>query len=205
MEAPKNITLCADGKYRWTYEFSMLKNPMILLTVFKIFFWIAVGLFVFLNLLDLFNGHFSTENLPEIGKTALIMLGVFFGLSLLSYFILACIYGWKYCVCFEMDDKGIRHIQLPKQFKKAQAIAWVTTMAGFAGGSPGTAGAGLLAGARSELSTEFCKVKKIRVKRRFNTIKLDSPLNHNQIYADPEDIDFVIDYIRSRTDRNDGI
>ena len=57
MDAPKNITLCADGKYRWTYEFSMLKNPMILLTIFKIFFFIDVGLFVFLNLLDLFGGR----------------------------------------------------------------------------------------------------------------------------------------------------
>lgn len=203
MDAPKNITLCADGKYRWAYEFSMLKNPMILLTIFKIFFFIDAGLFVFLNLLDLFGGRFSAENLSEIGKTALIMLGVFFGLSLLSYFILACIYGWKYCVCFEMDDKGIRHIQMPKQFKKAQAIAWLTTMAGIAGGSPGTAGAGLLAGARSELSTEFSNVKKMKVKRRFNTIKLDSPLNHNQIYAEPENFDFILDYISSRMNRDD--
>lgn len=198
MDAPKNITLCADGKYRWTYEFSMLKNPMILFTIFKIFFFIDVGLFVFLNLLDLFGGRFSVKNLLEIGRTALIMLGIFFALSLIAYFILAFLYGWKYCVCFVMDEKGVTHIQMTKQFKKAQAIAWVTTMAGIAGGSPGTAGAGLLAGTKNSQATDFSKVKKMKVRRRFNTVKLDSPFNHNQIYAEAEDFDFLVEYISER-------
>lgn len=198
MDAPKNITLCADGKYRWTYEFNMLKNPMILLTIFKIFFFIDVGLFVFLNLLDLFGGRFSTENLLEIGRTALIMLGIFFALSLIAYFILAFLYGRKYCVCFVMDEKGVTHIQMTKQFKKAQAIAWVTTMAGIAGGSPGTAGAGLLAGTKNSQASDFSKVKKMKVSRRFNTVKLDSPFSHNQIYAEAEDLDFIVNYIGER-------
>ena len=32
----ENIRLCPDGKYRWIYEFSMLKNPAVLRTVFKV-------------------------------------------------------------------------------------------------------------------------------------------------------------------------
>ncbi len=31
-----NVKLCPDGKYRWCYEVNMLKNPMILFTVFKV-------------------------------------------------------------------------------------------------------------------------------------------------------------------------
>lgn len=31
-----------------------------------------------------------------------------------------------------------------------------------------------------------------------HTIKLDSPLNHNQIYAEGEDFDFVLEYISRR-------
>lgn len=30
------------------------------------------------------------------------------------------------------------------------------------------------------------------------TIKLDALLNHNQIYAEPEDYEFVLDYISKR-------
>ena len=33
----KQIELCADGKYRWIYEFNMLKNPTIFFTVLNIF------------------------------------------------------------------------------------------------------------------------------------------------------------------------
>ena len=32
----KNIVLCPDGKYRWYYEYPMLKNPVILFTVWKV-------------------------------------------------------------------------------------------------------------------------------------------------------------------------
>ena len=31
------VRLCEDGKYRWKYEFNMLKNPAIILVVYKIF------------------------------------------------------------------------------------------------------------------------------------------------------------------------
>ena len=32
----ENIWLCPDGVYRWTYEFDMRRNPMILFTVLKV-------------------------------------------------------------------------------------------------------------------------------------------------------------------------
>ena len=31
------VRLCEDGKYRWTYEMNMLKNPAIFLVLLKIF------------------------------------------------------------------------------------------------------------------------------------------------------------------------
>ena len=71
-------------------------------------------------------------------------------------------------------------------------------MAGVAGGSPGTAGAGLLAGTKNSQHSDFSKVKKMKVSRRFNTVKLDSPFSHNQIYAEAEDFDFIVEYISER-------
>ena len=38
-----NVELCADGVYRWIYEFSMMKNPVILFSILKIFIYIALG------------------------------------------------------------------------------------------------------------------------------------------------------------------
>ena len=127
---------------------------------------------------------------------------ILFGLSIVGYSILACIYGWKYCVLFEMNETGIRHIHMEKQYKKAQALAWLTAMAGAAAGKPGTAGTGLLAATKNEQATEFSKVKRLRSFRTFHTIKLDSLLTHNQIYAQPEDYDFVLDYISKRIPGN---
>lgn len=193
----ENIKKCDDGTYRWVYEFDMLKNPIIILTVLKIFLFVLVGMWVIFGLFrigrDGFVGAFVAQT-----KELLIPAVILFGLSIVAYMILACIYGWKYCVLFEMNETGIRHIQMEKQYKKAQAIGWLTAMAGAAAGKPGAAGTGLLAATKNEQATEFGKVNRMRVFRAFHTIKLDALLNHNQIYAEPEDYEFVLDYISKR-------
>lgn len=193
----ENIKKCDDGTYRWVYEFDMLKNPIILLTVLKIFLIVLVGMWVVFGLFrignDGFIGAFAAQT-----KELLIPAAILFGLSIAAYIILACIYGWKYCVLFEMNETGIRHIQMEKQYKKAQALGWLTAMAGAAAGKPGAAGTGLLAATKNEQATEFGKVNRMRVFRAFHTIKLDALLNHNQIYAEPEDYEFVLDYISKR-------
>ena len=197
----ENLKKSDDGTYRWVYEFDMLKNPIILLTVLKIFLIVLVGIWVVFGLFrignDGFVGAFALQT-----KELLIPAAILFGLSIAAYIILACIYGWKYCVLFEMNETGIRHIQMEKQYKKAQAIGWLTAMAGAAAGKPGMAGTGLLAATKNEQATEFIKVKRMRSFRAFHTIKLDSLLNHNQIYAEPEDFDFVLEYISKRIPKN---
>ena len=40
------VRLCKDGKYRWKYEMNMLTNPMIFLTVLKVFGGVVIGLFL---------------------------------------------------------------------------------------------------------------------------------------------------------------
>jgi hypothetical protein len=41
----RQVTLCADGKYRWAYEFNLYTNPTVLFVVFKIFA-VIIGDFV---------------------------------------------------------------------------------------------------------------------------------------------------------------
>ena len=193
----ENIKKGDDGTYRWVYEFDMLKNPIILLTVLKIFLLVLVGIWVIFGIFRIGNDGFAGAFAAQT-KDLLIPAAILFGLSIVGYIILACIYGWKYCVLFEMDEKGIRHIQMEKQYKKAQALGWLTAMAGAAAGKPGVTGTGLLAATKNEQFSEFSKVKRLRVFKAFRTIKLDSLLNHNQIYAEQEDYGFVLDYISSR-------
>ena len=57
----ENIKKCEDGSYRWVYEFDMLKNPIIILTVLKIFVLVLVGIWVFVLAYVAFAQIESTE------------------------------------------------------------------------------------------------------------------------------------------------
>lgn len=94
-----------------------------------------------------------------------------------------------------MDHKGIDHIQMPKQFKKAEGLAWLTAMAGLVTGNFTTAGAGILAGSKNTSTSRFDHVKKIIRKKGLHCIKVNEVLEKNQIYAADEDYEFVWDFI----------
>lgn len=193
----KNIVLGTDGKYHWSYKFNMLKNPTILFILWKMFFWIFIGIFLFLVILDVFDGRFSLENLLELGRGFFIFILAMEAFIAFSYFIYSLIMGSYYYVMFNMDDHGVTHIQMPKQFKKAQAMGWIAFIAGMAAKKPGVAGAGLLSASKQSMSSEWDKVKSIEIFRRRGVIKVNSFLNYNQVYAEPEDFEFVEKFIRS--------
>lgn len=197
----KDIQLCDDGVYRWTYAFHMLKNPIIILTVWKIFLYIILGLWVVFGLIGIVDTGSVTTAFVRQAQELVLPAIILFVLSAVGYLVLAGIYGLKYYVLFEMDEEGIRHIHMAKQFKKAQALSWLTVMAGVAAGKPGTVGTGLLSATKNEMYSEFSKVRKMKVIRPFHTIKLGAPLSHNQIYANGEDFDFVLNYISQRVNK----
>lgn len=184
-----NIKLCADGKYRWIYEFSMLKNPTILFTILKIF--MVVGCAPALIVLFESLGSEGLGALITCAKVYGVVLLICVPLTLLSYLIVAALYGWKYIVLFEMDEEGVVHIQQDKQFKKAQGIALITMLVG-------KVGQGLMVSAKNTQSSKFQVVRTVKGIRRRNTIKLNQFLAHNQIYVEKEDYDFVFNYISSR-------
>ena len=189
------VTLCDDGKYRWTYEMSLFKNPTIFLLIWKIFFFIFLGVFVVVNISDFINWgpEKALENLPILGYLLLGMTAVVG----LGYLIYAAIMGGKYIVEFEMDEKGVNHKQIASQAKKAKKIGRATMIAGAASGRIGTVGAGINA-QRTEMYSDFSKVRKVKVYPRRHVIKVKETLEHNQIYAADEDFAFVQQYILSR-------
>lgn len=190
----KTIKRDEDGKYVWIYELNLLTNPIVYFTIMKIFFFIDIGIWIFLSLFDIGNA----EALLGIAKTALIMLAVFAGLTLIGYLVYALIMGGKYIVLFIMDEEGVIHRQLDKQVKKAQATGALAVLLGAASGNVGAMGTGILSMTKSESQSEFSKVRKVKSLRIFNTIKVDALLNHNQVYVPKEDFSAVLEYINAR-------
>ena len=199
-QVTEHIYLCGDGIYRWYYSVPMLKNPVILISVLKV-----MGLsFLIVYLITILMGLGDMIRYPEWGvfwdltKGFLILALVFLGITILAYLIVAACYGWEYIILFEMDEDKVVHIVTPRQFKKAQALAWLTVLAGLAGGRLTTVGAGMLSASRSSSSSYFAAVAHVIPRRRWQVIKVNHRLNRNQVYAAPEDYDFVLNYILER-------
>ena len=191
----KEVRLCSDGKYRWVYEMNMLKNPTIFFTVLKVMM-ISVGI-VWLFGLVIGLGNMSLDYFLFWTKLTGIMIGIFFVLTIIGVLITAAVLG-KYVVLFEMDEKGVTHIQMPRQVKKAEVIGLITALVGAMAKSPTTIGAGVLATAKTKSTSEFVNVRRVKARRRFNLIKVNQLLDKNQVYVADEDFDFVYNFIKSR-------
>ena len=192
----EHIRRCPDGVYRWYYELPMLKNPVILFTSWKVL-GISFGVVWLIVLIssaatDSLFGWRDVLDLTWIFVLLTLVLGF---LAVIAYLIVAAVYGWHYVVLFEMDEQVVRHIQVPRQFRKAQAILWLTALAGAAGNSPTAAGAGLLAATRNSSTSAFANVERLVIRPRRDLIKVNQRLARNQVYAAPEDFDFVRDYV----------
>ena len=197
------VRLCEDGKYRWIYVMNMLTNPTIFLTVLKIFFYIILaGWLIFGFFLYVIHGDWP--GFWGMGKASLIALAIMAVLTGLGVLGLAAIYGGKYVVLFEMDENEVKHIQLPRQVKKAEALGMLTALVGMLAKKPSAAGAGLLAAGKNTSTSEYKKVRRVVARRALHLIKVNQLLEKNQIYVPQEDFDFVYDYIKSRCPQRRG-
>ncbi len=190
-----NILLCEDGKYRWKYEMSLLKNPTIFLLVWKILFFIILGIFAVLFLIDWIDwGELQPERLWDDLRFFVYFVVGMTVITGVSYLVYAAIMGGKYCVIFEMDEKGINHKQAPEQAQKARRLSRMTIAAGIAAGRMSAVSAGMSA-ARTEMYSDFASVRKIKCYPMRHLIKVNGLLEHNQVYAAKEDYEFVRNYI----------
>lgn len=190
----KNIVLDGDGIYRWTYGMNMWKNPTIMITLWKVFFLGGMFPVLLVTILEIIEQSFI-DAVRVFVPMFLGMIGIITVFVIMAYPIVAVINGGRYQVVFEMNDKGINHIQMQKQFKKNQVVAMITVLAGIAAGSPETAGAGLLAGSKSSSYSEFKNVKRIVSKSNRHVIYVNGALEHNQVYVAKEDFEQVKTYI----------
>lgn len=191
-----NIVKCEDGFYRWYYDYNMLKNPTILFTVFKVL-GLTFGIeWLFFSIVTLAGGD-GIEGFLGGLKVFGILFAVFLVIGSISYLIVAAMYGGSYMVLFEMNDKQVKHIQMPRQFKKAEALGWLNVFVGIASGRPTQVGQGLLVASKQSTTSVFESVSSVKVRRRRNTVHVNQSLEKNQVYAYPEDFDFVEQFIVS--------
>ena len=194
----KNIALGEDGVYRWVYEMNLYRNPTILFLTWKIFgyacfvFWLLVMFFTY-------DDDFWWDGFRQTAELYLIITAILMVLCLIGYLVYSLIVGGKYCAMFEMDENGVNHIQMPPQVKKAELIGLLTTLVGIAAGKPGVVGTGLLASARTSMYSSFKAVKSVEAFPGRNLIKVNEPIFKNQVYAEKEDFDFVLGFIRAHT------
>ena len=192
----ERVTLCNDGKYRWRYNVNLFKDLDIFWLVWKVLFISLAAIFSIGVVSGIVRWGFdSVTNLKNYRVFLYIMLGMT-AIVALSYFIYAAIMGKYYCIVFEMDEYGVNHRQTDVQAEKAKKIAKATTIVGAASGSLSTMSAGLGA-SRTEMYTEFSKVKRVKCYPRKKLIKVSETLNRNRVYAHPDDFEFVRNYIIS--------
>ena len=178
----------------------MMKTPALLITIFKVLglsFFIAWGIIILIAAI----GGTDWETIWGITKVILILCAIFIPITFLAYLIVSAQNGRKYVVLFEMDEQGVLHRQLRKNVKRDKAIAWLTVLAGVAAGNWGAASAGFVSATHDSLYSEFSKVRSVKPKRKWNTIKVNELLTKNQVYAEKQDFDFVYQYILAHCTR----
>ena len=193
------MTRGEDGKFRWVCERDLFRAGSVFFLVWRIFFFLLLGVFTFTILMDAIQwpAEFWTRRLPDdLRFFAYVMLGMT-ALVGVGYLIYAAVMGGKYVVEFEMDEQGVTHRQIESQAKKARRLGRAAASAGLAAGRPSAAGAGLAA-QRTEMTTAFARVRALKADRRRGVIHLREGLSRNQVYVCDEDFAFVRDYLFAR-------
>ena len=195
------VTLCEDGKYRWIHSVSLYKNPTFFFLIWKIFSFIILGVFVFTSVIDAADDRdfFWAGLLSSLKFFGVVFAGMTVLVSV-GYLIYAVVMGGRYTVEFEMDENGVNHAQIASQAKKARRIGQAAAAAGMAAGSFSALGAGA-ASARTEMYSDFSKVRAVKAYPRRSLIKVNCRLDHNQVYASKEDFEFVKNFIVSHCPR----
>ena len=189
------VRLYPDGKYRWVYEVSMLKNPSILADVFKVLGISMLVVWLFCVAINAYDGDLSLDSLGNLSSVFLLLAIAISAIGCIAYLIVAWYYGWKYVVLFTMDKKEVVHQQMSHQVEKAQLLGALTALVGGAAGKSGMAGTGLLASSHTTTTSTLANVKSLVPVRRRNLIKVNQLLHKNRVYVNDEDFAFVYDFL----------
>ena len=195
----ERVQQCGDGKYRWIYKMSTLKNPTMMIRMGKILGVTLLVIYIIAQLASLIGEGEKPflQTVEMLTPAILIILAVY----IVSYLLWALLCGGTYVCAFEMDDAGILHAQGQNKTEKQKLIEQMTVLLGAVSPVIGVLGGGLTAAVNSSWKSNFFAVTSLKAKRRYNAIYLNEPGCKNIIYVDDRDFDFVWSFIKARCDK----
>jgi len=192
----ENSIINKDGVYTWTFEYSLWKNPTILITIYKVL--VASCLFVGLLLFVITLNDGLSEALKVAFNVFMLTLKATTGLLLIAYPLYCLLNGGKYNVVFIMDDNMIIHRQLKTQYDQNQARSLAMAMVGLLASEPTLAGASILSATKIQQISEYDKISKLVFDLKKQVIFINDNNGFNQIYAKEKDFEFVKTYILNK-------
>lgn len=191
---PEHSLLMKNGRYYWIAELPMGKSFFLLFEVWRVLGIAGLAVLFISFIISLLSGSITSF----LGTAGVILLctGIILVLSIPSYYIVTRVNDGKYTVLFEMDDKGIDHIQI--KTAKAEALDMLTMMTASVTSSNALKGLGIKNSEGASLYSPFKNVRKIKADKGKGLIRLYGRFMRNQIYVDEENFDYVYDFIRKR-------
>lgn len=170
MQPSPGMTLREEGGYTWVAARNLYRDVSTLWTLLKVFAVLVAAAWLVLLLFSL-PGQGLAGAAGQMGWLSLGLAAGVLGLVVFVYFAYAVANGGKEKARFEMDEKGIRVIRKAPPSKR------------------GTTDAG------QRMFTGFASVTRVTVDEKHHTIRLRATISSTQVFAAPEDFDFVRDYI----------
>ena len=195
----ERVKLCEDGKYRWIYRMSTLKNPSMMIRMEKILGVTLLAVYIVAQLASLIG----EGEKPVLYTVKMLMpaVGIILAVYVVSYLLWVLLCGGTYVCAFEMDDAGILHAQGQNKTEKQKLIEQMTVLMGLVSPVAGILGNGMRAAVNSSWKSNFYAVTSLKAQRRYNAIYLNEPGCKNIIYVDDRDFDFVWNFIKARCDK----
>ena len=184
-----------DGKYVWEYEIDMYKNKNILDLVMKILTGIYIFIVVVMIIATSLNGIFDWESFLFFMKICIPIFLFVYVVGYGAYYVYALSLGGYYCARFEMDEEGVKHIPMEKELDYYKKVGKLAMYVGLLTKSLGNVGTGLYMTTLEDVYSKYSKVTSVKGDRKHDLINVNYVTLNNQIYASPEDYDFVFDYI----------
>jgi hypothetical protein len=192
---PEGIFRDSNGAFHWQYELDMIRNPVLLFVLIKLFFGVCLGVGFLLSLMTLIvDGDFE-DALKEFFIISFGVGGFLVVLCVIAYYIIVGIRGGKYTVVHTMDEKSVQHLQTAAEKDQSQKMKTLLFVMGMLSDNPSAVG--LSIGARDEMESVYNDVRKVIASRSHDLIKVNNALQHNHIYAYPHQYEFVFNYIAS--------
>ena len=189
----ERVQLCPDGKYRWNYELNLKKNLSIFIDLIKVMGFIFGVMWLITVLVGILKRGFDRDVFLMDTKAFFWIFVFMFFLCLISYLVVIRVNRGFYHLMFIMDEEGIVHCQRAETAKRGREVGLVAVMTD-TDNIPAA-----IAASQTMWKSSFQKVRKVKVKRRRNLIKVNEILTKNRIYVEnPEDYEFVLRYISER-------